>query len=74
MITDLGKRRIEFPFAEPVVKDQTTIWRSAGSGEGMVAVIHRARCEDGMSGEEFEASAAVTFEGAVYKGCGRFLR
>jgi putative lipoprotein len=74
MITDLGERRTEFPLAKPVMKGETTIWRSAGAGEGLVAVVQRARCVDGMSGEEFEASAAATFEGQTYRGCGRFLK
>lgn len=73
MITDLGQRKTGFALAAPVVKGDTTIWRSGGTGEGLVAVVQRKPCADDMSGEAMDAIAAVTFEGATYKGCGRFL-
>ncbi|MGH8249787.1 MAG: YbaY family lipoprotein [Steroidobacteraceae bacterium] len=73
IFTDLGERKTEFKLAEPVVKGDTTIWRSAGGGEGLVAVVQRRQCVDDMSGEPMEANAAVTFESVTYKGCGRFL-
>lgn len=73
MITDLGQRRTEGAYGEPLVEGTTTTYRAAGSDGEIVAVIERSPCTDSMSGEAFEATAMVTFEDTTYRGCGRLL-
>lgn len=72
MITELGERRTELPFEEPVVQGARTTWRAAGGG-AIVAVVERRPCTDTMSDEQFEAAVTVIFEGRTWRGCGRYL-
>ncbi len=73
MITDLGASRAEFPYSQPSVAGQRTTYRLRTEAHELVAVVERGGCTDSMSGEAFEATATVTFDGAMYYGCGRFL-
>jgi putative lipoprotein len=72
MITELGARRTELPYTVSSVGASTT-YRASGDGRELVAVVDRTACVDTMSGETFEYAAAVTFDGAMLHGCGRFL-
>jgi len=73
MTTNLGADRAELAFEEPLVEGPRTTYRAAGDGHELVAVIERTPCVDAMSGEPFEATATVTFDGETFRGCGRFL-
>jgi putative lipoprotein len=73
MMTDFGERRTERAYDDPVDEGSATTYRASGDDGDIVAVIERAPCTDSMSGEAFEATATVTFEGTTYQGCGRFL-
>jgi putative lipoprotein len=73
MITELGARRTEFPYSEPSVAGQRSTYRVRTEAQELVAVVERGACTDSMSGEAFEATATVTFDSAMYYGCGRFL-
>jgi uncharacterized membrane protein len=73
MMTDFGERRTERPYDDPVDEGSATTYRASGDDGDIVAVIERTPCTDSMSGEAFEATATVTFEGTTYQGCGRFL-
>ncbi len=73
MITELGVRRTELAYAAPTVSGNKTTYRAATDGRDLVAVVDRTGCNDSMSGEAFAASVTVTFDGAMYYGCGRFL-
>jgi putative lipoprotein len=73
MITELGAQRTELAYAAPTVSRNKTTYRAAADGHDLVAVVDRSGCTDSMSGEAFEASATVTFDGTMYYGCGRFL-
>ena len=42
-------------------------------GTAVVLEIQRTRCQDGMSGEAFEASARLVVGDRSYRGCGAFL-
>jgi uncharacterized lipoprotein YbaY/uncharacterized membrane protein/heat shock protein HslJ len=73
MITDLGASRAELPYSQPSIAGQRTTYRLRTEAHELVATIDRGACTDSMSGEAFEATATVTFDGAMYYGCGRFL-
>jgi putative lipoprotein len=73
MVTELGQRRTEMNYADPAVEGAKATYRAAADGQEITAVVERAACVDGMSGENFEARAAVSFEGTTFRGCGRFL-
>lgn len=73
LITDLGQRRTELTYSSPEVVGQKTTYRTTGGGHDLLVVIDRIACADSMSGEAFEASVTVTFDSALFYGCGRFL-
>jgi uncharacterized lipoprotein YbaY/uncharacterized membrane protein/heat shock protein HslJ/membrane-bound inhibitor of C-type lysozyme len=73
VVSDLGATRTELPYAEPTVAGSKTTYRAATGAHELLAVIDRAPCVDGMSGEAFEAAATVTLDGRTLMGCGRFL-
>jgi uncharacterized lipoprotein YbaY/uncharacterized membrane protein/membrane-bound inhibitor of C-type lysozyme len=71
VVTELGTKRLELPYAEPAVAGSSTTYR--GTGSSVTVQVERRPCNDTMSGEAFEASATVTLEDRVLNGCGRFL-
>ncbi len=73
VITDLGERRTEFPYRDPTVAGARTTYRSFVGTQELVVAIDRAPCSDTMSGELFDSTVTVTFEGATLYGCGRGL-
>jgi len=64
-------RRVEFPYRAPAVAGTRTTYRSFVGTEELVVVIDALRCNDTLSGEQFESTATVTFEGLTLYGCGR---
>jgi len=71
LATDLGTRRVDFPYREPTVVGTRTTYSTFVGTQELVVVIERARCNDTMSGEAFEASVTVTFENDTLYGCGQ---
>lgn len=69
-----GRRSSEFPRREPTVVGPRTTYRSFVGTSELVVVLDRAPCNDSLSGELFDATVAVTFEGATSYGCGRAPR
>jgi len=45
----------------------------AADGTAVTLEIQRTRCQDGMSGEAFEATARLVAGDKTYRGCGAFL-
>ena len=74
LATELGTRRIDFPFRVPTVAGARTMYRSFAGTQELIVVIDRVQCNDTMSGEAFDNTVAVTFEGATLYGCGRAPR
>jgi uncharacterized membrane protein len=64
-------RRLEFPYRAPAVAGTRTTYRSFVGTEALVVVIDALRCNDTLSGEQFESTVTVMFEGATLYGCGR---
>jgi uncharacterized membrane protein/membrane-bound inhibitor of C-type lysozyme len=71
LTTELGQRRIVFPPREPTVAGARTTYRSFAGTQDLVVTIDRTPCNDTMSGELFDNSVAVTFDGTTLYGCGR---
>jgi uncharacterized membrane protein len=71
LVADYGTTRVERPLPQPVVDQagRTTRW---DAGEMTVEVIGRP-CSDTMSGESFESTVVVTWDGQTLRGCGRAL-
>jgi putative lipoprotein len=71
LVTDYGASRVERPLPEPTVDSdaRTTRWVA---GDLVVEIIGRP-CRDSMSGEPFESTVRVTWEGQLLRGCGRAL-
>ena len=73
IVTELGTKRAELKYAEPIVEGTSTTYRASGDGREATVVVYRRACADSMSGEGFEAAATVSFEDRTLLGCGRFL-
>ena len=70
LATDLGTRRVEFPYREPTVAGTRTTYRAFVGTQELVAVIDTLPCNDTLSGEAYDATVTVTFENKTYYGCG----
>jgi putative lipoprotein len=71
LATDLGTRRVDFPYREPTLAGNRTTYRTFSGSQELNVVIDRIPCNDTMSGEPFEAIVTVTFENRTYHGCGQ---
>ena len=71
LVTDYGAKRIELPLPSPREdRDaRTTRWNA----NGLQLEIIGHPCSDSMSGEAFEATVIVTWQGQTLRGCGRAL-
>jgi putative lipoprotein len=71
LATEGDTRHLEFPYRVPTVAGTRTTYRSFVGTQELVVVIDTIPCNDTVSGERFESTATVTFEGATLYGCGR---
>jgi uncharacterized membrane protein/membrane-bound inhibitor of C-type lysozyme len=67
---DYGDRKVTVAKAIPAGLGFTG---KAADGTAVVLEIQRTRCQDGMSGEAFEATARLLVGHQTYRGCGAFL-
>jgi uncharacterized membrane protein len=67
---DYGDRQVIVAKARPAGLGFTG---TAADGSTVVLEIQRTRCQDGMSGEAFEATARLVVADKTYRGCGAFL-
>jgi putative lipoprotein len=67
---DYGEREVIVAEAQPANLGFTG---KAADGTPVVLDIQRTRCQDGMSGEAFEAIAQLVVGDKTYRGCGAFL-
>jgi putative lipoprotein len=73
LVTDTGQTRTEYPYVEPeVFQDQRKSVFSVNQDE-LKVTIEGVNCTDIMSGEKFEVSVFIEFNGKKLKGCGRAL-
>jgi uncharacterized membrane protein len=67
---DYGDREVIVAKAQPAGLGFTG---KTADGTTVVLEIQRTRCQDGMSGEAFEATARLVVGDKTYRGCGAFL-
>jgi len=73
LVTNTGQTRTEYPYVEPeVFQDQRKSVFSVKQDE-FIVTIEGVKCTDIMSGEKFEVSVFIDFNGKALKGCGRAL-
>lgn len=73
LVTNTGQTRTEYPYVEPeVFQDQRKSVFSVKQDE-LKVTIEGVNCTDIMSGEKFEVSVFIEFNGKALKGCGRAL-
>ncbi|MFZ5757280.1 MAG: MliC family protein [Pseudomonadota bacterium] len=72
---DYGAQRISGKAPDATRDDtkKTSTWLAKTSSGQLRAEITDGTCSDGMSEESYPASATVTFNGKVWKGCARTL-
>jgi len=71
LLTDYGAQRVERPLPPPE-EDQEARRTRWDAGDLQVESAARP-CHDSMSGEAFESTVVVTWQGQTLRGCGRAL-
>ena len=64
---------VESPSGLSFGLDPATLWTVSDKPAGRVVEILGEACQDSMSGEEFETTVTVEYQGKTYRGCGRAL-
>lgn len=70
---DYGERKLELARTETLGGGAEGFSGETDDGTGVLLLIERAPCRDGMSGELFEARATLEVGAHRYHGCGAFL-
>jgi putative lipoprotein len=70
-VLDYGERRLELPGSQTL--NAASGFRGHAGGLMVELRIMHEACRDTMSGEPFETRAELRVNGALYRGCGRFL-
>jgi putative lipoprotein len=73
VVTDLGSRTREVPYAFPDAGASTTTYRGVSEGGEVVLIVEERSCMDTMSGEMFEAAVTLSLGAETLRGCGRYL-
>jgi heat shock protein HslJ len=73
--TNYGQETYRFPTPEPEVDPEKlrTVYRVQSAGHDLVVEILGLACADNMSGEKFESTVQITFDGRTHPGCGLML-
>jgi uncharacterized membrane protein len=74
--TNYGENTYRFPTPEPEAHPEQlrTTYRAESEGKELVVEILGLACADDMSGERFESTVRITFDGQTFTGCGLALR
>lgn len=70
---DHGERKVEVARTGALPGDAPGYFGETADGIEVVLTITRMPCQDGMSGESFEAGARLKVGDKAYNGCGAFL-
>ncbi len=73
---DYGQRRLQVSQADVSIDKQAgtiTFRGQSADGSPVSMVVQRGQCQDGMSGQQMDASAKLQVGPKTYTGCGRFL-
>ena len=74
-VGDYGQIEYRFPTPDPVKNRDArrTTYTVEGEGHDLLIVLEGRRCQDTMSGEEFDITVMVVLDGKEFRGCGRAL-
>ena len=74
-VTGYGAERHVFPGPEPRVDNEAGIaeWQAEADGHALKVFLTGRECRDDMSGEAFETTVEVVFDGRTLRGCGQAL-
>lgn len=72
-VLDYGERRIDIAKLQKLAGDDVGFEGKTNDGTPVVLRIEPTSCADGMSGEEFEATAELRVADKAYRGCAAFL-
>jgi putative lipoprotein len=70
---DYGERKLEVARTQKLAGDDVGFQGKTADGTAVVLRIEPKSCADGMSGEEFEATAQLEVADNIYRGCAAFL-
>ena len=72
LVTDYGNEKYELSFPKPLhsVQTRTTRYRIKGFID---IYIESKKCQDSMTGHNYESMVKVIVDGKVYRGCGKTL-
>jgi putative lipoprotein len=76
LITDSGRRRLEFPAVAPDTdrSSGTAVYETRNEKHELRVIIENRRCIDDISGDALPARVTAILDGRMYEGCGRGLR
>jgi uncharacterized membrane protein len=72
-VYDYGERDAILHAPDPEPGDSRTVYYGESGDLRIVVEIEARPCQDSMSGEGFESTVTVRFQGETYLGCGRAL-
>jgi len=74
-VSDYGQREVTLHASDPDPEPglRRTVYRGENGDLHIIVEIMGSTCWDSMSGEEFESTVTVQFQGRTYRGCGRAL-
>ena len=73
-IMNYGEDTYRFPtFSAREQDPDTFVYEAAAEGHALTVTLTDTFCQDDMSGQPFDTSVAVVFDGETFRGCGRSL-
>ena len=74
-VTDNNKKRYDFPFVSPELSSAVakTIYETKKDRQQLIVVTTGQECRDLASGQVYERTVTLKFDGKSYSGCGRVL-
>lgn len=71
-VTNYGEDR--YTFTDYTVSGRMPyVYRATSGDHAIMVTLADVRCFDDMSGERFETTVTLDFDGQIYRGCGRAL-
>ena len=71
LVLDYGRNKTSYAYVEPVVYQEQRVTRYVVDDGALIIEIRGQRCQDVMSGEQFEVSVTIILPDRRLAGCGR---
>ena len=73
-VTNYGEDRYTFPgYTESEPDAEPFVYEASAGGHAITVTLTDEPCQDDMSGEPFDTTVTVVFDGETFQGCGRPL-